>query len=71
MKACLVARHGPFTWGDSPDDSVEIAIMLENIAMLAYRSIALEASVKDIKKTLLDKHYHRKHGKDAYYGQDK
>ena len=71
MKACLVASHGPFTWGDSPDDSVEVAIMLENIAMLAYRSIALEASVKDIKKTLLDKHYQRKHGKDAYYGQDK
>ncbi len=71
MKACLVASHGPFTWGDDPDDSVEAAIMLENIAMLAYRSIALEASVKDIKKTLLDKHYKRKHGKDAYYGQDK
>jgi ribulose-5-phosphate 4-epimerase/fuculose-1-phosphate aldolase len=45
--------------------------MLENIAMLAYRSIVLEGSVKDIKKTLLDKHYQRKHGKDAYYGQDK
>ena len=71
MKACLVACHGPFTWGDDPDVSVEVAIMLENIAMLAYRSIALEASVKDIKKTLLDKHYQRKHGKDAYYGQDK
>lgn len=71
MKACLVASHGPFTWGDDPDDSVEAAIMLENIAMLAYRSIVLEGSVKDIKKTLLDKHYQRKHGKDAYYGQDK
>ena len=71
MKACLIASHGPFTWGDDPDDSVEIAIMLENIAMLAYRSIVLEGSVKDIKKTLLDKHYQRKHGKDAYYGQDK
>lgn len=71
MKACLVASHGPFTWGDDPDDSVEAAIMLENIAMLAYRSIVLDGSVKDIKKTLLDKHYQRKHGKDAYYGQDK
>jgi len=69
MKACLVACHGPFTWGDDPDASVEIAIMLENIAMLAYRSIVLEGSVKGIKKTLLDKHYRRKHGKDAYYGQ--
>lgn len=71
MKACLVACHGPFTWGNDPDDSVDAAIMLENIAMLAYRSIVLEGSVKDIKKTLLDKHYLRKHGKDAYYGQNK
>jgi L-ribulose-5-phosphate 4-epimerase len=71
MKACLVASHGPFTWGDDPDDSVEAAIMLENIAVLAYKSIALESSIKDIKKTLLDKHYLRKHGNDAYYGQDK
>lgn len=70
MKACLVACHGPFTWGDSPDDSVEMAIVLEHIAMLAYRSITLEGSVRDIKKILLDKHYFRKHGKDAYYGQD-
>ena len=69
MKACLVACHGPFTWGDDPDASVEVAIMLENIAMLAYRSLVLEGSAKDIKKTLLDKHYLRKHGKDAYYGQ--
>lgn len=71
MKACLVASHGPFTWGSNPDDSVESAIMLENIAKLAYRSIVLEDSVRDIKKTLLDKHYLRKHGKDAYYGQRK
>ena len=46
MKACLVACHGPFTWGDSADDSVEVAIMLEHIAMLAYRSMLLEGSVK-------------------------
>jgi len=71
MKACLVASHGPFTWGDDPDASVEIAIMLENIAMLAYRTIVLEGSIKDIKKTLLDKHYLRKHGENAYYGQHK
>ena len=70
MKACLVACHGPFTWGDDADDSVEVAISLEYVAMLAYRSILLNSSVNDIKKTLLDKHYHRKHGKGAYYGQD-
>lgn len=69
MKACLVACHGPFTWGKDADDSVQAAISLEHIAMLAYRSIMLNSSVGDIKKTLLDKHYFRKHGKDAYYGQ--
>lgn len=71
MKACLVACHGPFTWGIDAADSVEIAISLEHIAMLAYRSIVLDSSVSDIKKTLLDKHYFRKHGRDAYYGQDR
>lgn len=71
MNACLVACHGPFTWGSSADDSVEAAIMLEYIAMLAYRSLRIEGTVEDIKKTLLDRHYHRKHGKDAYYGQNK
>jgi L-ribulose-5-phosphate 4-epimerase len=48
MMAYLVASHGPFTWGESADDSVEAAIMLEHIAMLAYRSILLEGSVKKI-----------------------
>ena len=65
MRACLVACHGPFTWGKDADDSVETAISLEHIAMLAYRSILLSSSVSDIKKTLLDKHYYRKHGKDC------
>jgi L-ribulose-5-phosphate 4-epimerase len=70
MKACLVACHGPFTWGSDADDAVEAAIILEYIAMLAYRSIAIDSSAGDIKKTLLDKHYLRKHGKDSYYGQN-
>ena len=68
MKACLVACHGPFTWGEDAGDSVDTAIYLENIAKMAYRSISLNSAVKDINKTLLDKHYFRKHGKDAYYG---
>jgi L-ribulose-5-phosphate 4-epimerase len=70
MKACLVASHGPFTWGCDADQSVTVAITLEHVAMLAYRSIVINSSVGDIKKTLLDKHYFRKHGKDAYYGQE-
>ena len=71
MKACLVACHGPFTWGENAQDSVKAAISLEFIALLAYRSIVLNGSAGDIKKTLLDKHYFRKHGRDAYYGQKK
>jgi L-ribulose-5-phosphate 4-epimerase len=70
MKACLVACHGPFTWGGGAGESVDIAISLEHIALLAYRTIVINSSVGDIKKTLLDKHYTRKHGKDAYYGQE-
>jgi L-ribulose-5-phosphate 4-epimerase len=70
MKACLVACHGPFTWGSDAEESVDVAIYLEHVALLAYRSIAISSSVGDIKKTLLDKHYFRKHGKDAYYGQE-
>jgi len=69
MKACLVACHGPFTWGTDAGQSVDMAVYLEHIARLAYRSIMLDSSAGDIKKALLDKHYFRKHGKDAYYGQ--
>jgi len=70
IKACLVACHGPFTWGENANESVDIAIALENVAKLAYFSLSLNSSVSNIKKSLLDKHYLRKHGKDAYYGQD-
>ena len=56
--------------GERYEESVDIAVSLEHIAMLAYRSIQLDSSVNDIKKTLLDKNYFRKHGKDAYYGQE-
>lgn len=60
MKACLVACHGLFTRGDDANGSVEIAISVECIAMFAYRSIAIDSSVDDIKKKLLDRHYLRK-----------
>ena len=61
LKACLVACHGPFTWGRDADDSVQAAIILEYIAVLAYRSLTLNRSLDNIKKSLLDKHYLRKH----------
>ena len=69
VRACLVACHGPFSWGRDAGESVEIAVALENIARLAYYSLTLNSSIKNIKKPLLDKHYLRKHGEAAYYGQ--
>jgi L-ribulose-5-phosphate 4-epimerase len=70
MPAALVAGHGPFTWGKTPMASVESAIVLEEVAKMAEGTIAINPQQKAIKQTLLDKHYLRKHGKDAYYGQE-
>jgi L-ribulose-5-phosphate 4-epimerase len=65
----LVNGHGPFTWGADPDDAVHNAIILEDIAKMAFNTEVL-GNIKPVDKYLLDKHYMRKHGKDAYYGQD-
>ncbi len=64
----LVKSHGPFTWGYDPKDAVNNAVVMEEIAKIAYHSQMIK-KVKSISKTLLDKHYLRKHGNDAYYGQ--
>lgn len=69
MKAVLVASHGPFTWGKDPQEAVFISSILEEIAYINFMSILINPEVENIKKSLLDKHYYRKHGKDAYYGQ--
>ena len=69
MKACLVACHGPFTWGKDADDAVFTSVLLEEIANMNYMTQTLNPEIKSIKKTLLDKHYFRKHGSNAYYGQ--
>jgi L-ribulose-5-phosphate 4-epimerase len=71
IRACLVACHGPFTWGASASEAVEISIILEDIARMNFISMMLNKNLNDIKKKLLEKHYLRKHGKDAYYGQKK
>jgi L-ribulose-5-phosphate 4-epimerase len=71
MKAVLVACHGPFTWGKDAREAVFTSAVLEEIARMAYRSISLNSDVMNIKQTLLDKHFLRKHGRDAYYGQKK
>ena len=69
MPAVLVANHGPFTWGKTPQKAVENAVVLEQIAATALGTIVLNKNQKNISKVLLNKHYLRKHGKNAYYGQ--
>lgn len=71
IKAVLVACHGPFSWGDDAGEAVKISIALEDIAKTALYSIIINPQAGNIKKSLLDKHYLRKHGKNAYYGQKK
>lgn len=66
----LVCSHGPFTWGRDAKKSVENAIILEEVAMMAWHTQMMKQNIV-IQKELLDKHYLRKHGKDAYYGQIK
>ncbi len=68
IPAVLVNSHGPFTWGASATSSVENAIILEEVAMMAWNTLMLCPNAK-FQKELLDKHYLRKHGANAYYGQ--
>ena len=67
--AVLVASHGPFTWGASADEAVYHAFILEYVAEMAAIAVGINPRLKGVKQTLLDKHYLRKHGKNAYYGQ--
>jgi len=69
MKAVLVACHGPFVWGKDPDEAVYLSVMLEEVSHMAFMSVLINPEAGNIKQTLLDKHYLRKHGKNAYYGQ--
>ncbi len=69
MQAVLVANHGPFTWGDAPEKAVENAVVLEEVAQMAIGTLQINSGQQGISQDLLDKHYLRKHGKDAYYGQ--
>ncbi len=69
VPAVLVASHGPFTWGSSADNAVHNARVLEEVAKMAFYSEQISSSDKPVNKYLLDKHYLRKHGKNAYYGQ--
>ena len=71
MPAVLVANHGPFSWGRSPAEAVEATLVLEELAKMALGTITINPDQGPISKTLLDKHYLRKHGREAYYGQQK
>jgi|TARA_Y100000310_G_C20683799_1_gene817675 L-ribulose-5-phosphate 4-epimerase len=66
----LVANHGPFTWGATMEDAVKHAELLEYIAKLAWLSLSINPIAGQISSALLNKHFSRKHGTDAYYGQD-
>ena len=68
VPAALVHSHGPFTWGKDALKSVENALILEEVAMMAWHTLAMSPDAR-IDQTLLDKHYMRKHGPGAYYGQ--
>jgi L-ribulose-5-phosphate 4-epimerase len=67
--AVLVGSHGPFAWGPSPAGAVEVATALEAVAAIAFATVVLEANARQIGDELLARHFDRKHGAGAYYGQ--
>lgn len=69
IPAVLVNSHGPFAWGADPDNAVHNAVVLEEVAFMALQTQILNSNAQKMQQELLDKHYLRKHGKDAYYGQ--
>jgi len=69
MHAVLVAGHAPFCWGDSVEDAVHTAVVLEYVARMASHTFNIVVEPKPVSNCLLNKHFLRKHGKNAYYGQ--
>jgi L-ribulose-5-phosphate 4-epimerase len=69
IPAILVANHGPFTWGKNPAAAVESTVVLEQVAAMALGTMTINPDQGPISRVLLDKHYLRKHGENAYYGQ--
>ncbi len=64
-----VFSHGPFTWGTDPANAVHNAVVMEEVAFMDYHALMLNPGFSGMQQTLLDKHYLRKHGANAYYGQ--
>ena len=68
--AVLVSGHAPFCWGATPDEAAHIAVVLEEIAHMALKTVTINPAAKPISRALHDKHFLRKHGATAYYGQE-
>ncbi|HCV43803.1 MAG TPA: L-ribulose-5-phosphate 4-epimerase [Bacteroidetes bacterium] len=71
MPAVLIAAHAPFCWGNSASDAVKNAVALEAVAKMAFDTLQLAPDIGELPRHVLQKHYERKHGVNAYYGQNK
>jgi L-ribulose-5-phosphate 4-epimerase len=69
IEMILIGNHGPFTWGSTPEKAVYNSSVLENLAQMALLTEQINPQVKRLKKSLIKKHFERKHGPDSYYGQ--
>lgn len=69
VPAVLCKNHGPFAWGKTPHEAVHNAVVLEEVAKMAYRAEIINPRIQPAPQALQDKHYFRKHGEGAYYGQ--
>ena len=68
IPGCVVKNHGPFAWGKDAESAVHNAVVMETVAEMAIKTLQLNQNAK-VDQYILDKHYNRKHGKNAYYGQ--
>jgi L-ribulose-5-phosphate 4-epimerase len=66
----LLGNHGPFTWGKNAEKAVYNSKVLEELAKMAYLTLQINPHAPRLKESLVRKHFERKHGKDAYYGQN-
>lgn len=71
VPAVLLAGHGPFAWGQSPMDAVNTSVVLEKVAQMAFQTLLLHERIGSLPEYLLRKHFQRKHGPHAYYGQER
>ncbi len=71
IPSVLVNSHGPFSWGTDPFNAVHNAVVLEELAFMAWHNLMMNPKLPPMQQELIDKHYLRKHGKNAYYGQIK